>query len=205
MGARLRRRWYAPQAASGTNAKKLHGRSSRRPPGSGCTPMTSSRNCSRTRQGYCCSLVNEEIAWGDAGIAVAILGSTLAVACIVASGTPEQVAEWVREVLRPKPIHSPWRPFASPSRRPGPMWRRQVARSSTTRPTTLDFNGTKSWITNGGIADLHVVVARWTRGQALTTRRASSSHRGPRDSPWVETTQRSGSGPRTPPKSCCAT
>ena len=40
-------------------------------------------------------LVNEELAWGDAGIALSILGSTLGVAGIVAAGTPEQVAEWV--------------------------------------------------------------------------------------------------------------
>ena len=37
----------------------------------------------------------EEMAWGDAGIGLAIFGSTLAVAGIIANGTPEQQAEWI--------------------------------------------------------------------------------------------------------------
>ena len=37
----------------------------------------------------------EEIFWGDAGIGMAIMGSGLAAAGIAASGTPEQVMEWV--------------------------------------------------------------------------------------------------------------
>ena len=37
----------------------------------------------------------EEIFWGDAGIGMALMGSGLAAAGIAASGTPEQVMEWV--------------------------------------------------------------------------------------------------------------
>ncbi|HEX6585222.1 MAG TPA: acyl-CoA dehydrogenase family protein, partial [Solirubrobacterales bacterium] len=37
----------------------------------------------------------EELHWGCAGIALAIQGSGLAAAGIAASGTPEQIAEWV--------------------------------------------------------------------------------------------------------------
>src|SRR5208283_3025923 len=40
-------------------------------------------------------MVSEELCWGDAGIALAIFGSTLAVSGIVGNGTPEQIAEWV--------------------------------------------------------------------------------------------------------------
>ena len=40
-------------------------------------------------------IVSEEMCWGDAGITLAIFGSTLAVSGIVGNGTPEQVAEWV--------------------------------------------------------------------------------------------------------------
>ncbi len=36
----------------------------------------------------------EELAWGDAGIALAILGSSLGLAGIAANGTPEQLMEW---------------------------------------------------------------------------------------------------------------
>ncbi len=40
-------------------------------------------------------IISEEMCWGDAGIALAIFGSTLAVSGIVANGTSEQVIEWV--------------------------------------------------------------------------------------------------------------
>src|SRR5213079_3722630 len=45
--------------------------------------------------GLTLSLVNEELFWGDAGIGMSIMGTTLAVAGIFASGTPEQLMEWV--------------------------------------------------------------------------------------------------------------
>ena len=41
------------------------------------------------------AIASEELAWGDAGIALAILGTTLGVSGIVGNGTPEQIAEWV--------------------------------------------------------------------------------------------------------------
>src|SRR5438132_3179025 len=40
-------------------------------------------------------LVNEELFWGDGGIAMAISGTSLAVAAIYGSGTPDQLVEWV--------------------------------------------------------------------------------------------------------------
>src|SRR3974390_1886888 len=40
-------------------------------------------------------LTMEEMSWGDAGIALAIFGSTLAVAGIFANGTSEQIGEWI--------------------------------------------------------------------------------------------------------------
>src|SRR3954465_14821137 len=40
-------------------------------------------------------VVSEELCWGDAGIALAIFGTTLGVSGIVGNGTPEQIAEWV--------------------------------------------------------------------------------------------------------------
>src|SRR3954469_22175700 len=45
--------------------------------------------------GLTMGLVNEEMSWGDAGIGLAIFGSTLGVAGIVGNGTPEQIMEWV--------------------------------------------------------------------------------------------------------------
>src|SRR5919106_4834483 len=40
-------------------------------------------------------IVNEELFWGDAGIGMAIMGTSLAVAAIFSSGTGEQFGEWV--------------------------------------------------------------------------------------------------------------
>src|SRR5215211_9136613 len=40
-------------------------------------------------------IVNEELFWGDAGIGMSIMGTTLAVAAIHSAGTPDQLAEWV--------------------------------------------------------------------------------------------------------------
>ncbi len=45
--------------------------------------------------GLTLAIANEELFWGDAGIAMAIMGTSLAVASIFASGTPEQMGEWI--------------------------------------------------------------------------------------------------------------
>ena len=45
-------------------------------------------------------LVNEELFWGDGGIGMAIFGTTLAVAGIFASGTPEQHTCRFRQTTR---------------------------------------------------------------------------------------------------------
>src|SRR5436305_7087226 len=40
-------------------------------------------------------IVNEELFWGDAGIGMSIMRTTLGVAAIQANGTPEQWGEWI--------------------------------------------------------------------------------------------------------------
>src|SRR6266511_5107534 len=40
-------------------------------------------------------IVNEELFWGDAGIGLSIMGTSLAVAAIFGQGTGEQVGEWI--------------------------------------------------------------------------------------------------------------
>src|SRR5205807_5045378 len=39
-------------------------------------------------------MVMEEMCWGDAGIALAVFGTTLGLAGLMGNGTPEQMAEW---------------------------------------------------------------------------------------------------------------
>ena len=40
-------------------------------------------------------IVNEELFWGDAGIGMALMGTSLAVAAIAGQGTPEQMGTWI--------------------------------------------------------------------------------------------------------------
>lgn len=99
----------------------------------------------------------EELHWGCAGLALAINGSGLAAAGIAASGTPDQIARWVPEcfgsdeevklgayaVTEPQ-AGSDVKSLRTTAKRDGDEW---------------VLNGTKVFITNGGIADVHVVVA----------------------------------------------
>src|SRR5215204_1119160 len=39
--------------------------------------------------------VMEELSWGDAGIALSLVGSLLGVTGLLGNGTPEQIMEWV--------------------------------------------------------------------------------------------------------------
>jgi acyl-CoA dehydrogenase len=116
-------------------------------------------------------LVTEELFWGDAGIGLAIFGSALAVAGITAGGTPDQVAEWV-----PQCFGSPDDPkvaaYAVSEADAGSDV--SALRTRAVYDEAADewvLNGTKTWITNGGISDVHVVVASVdselrSRGQA---------------------------------------
>jgi alkylation response protein AidB-like acyl-CoA dehydrogenase len=41
----------------------------------------------------------EELFWGDAGIALSLVGSTLAAVAVASNGTPEQAGEWLPEMF----------------------------------------------------------------------------------------------------------
>ena len=119
--------------------------------------------------GLMMGIVNEELFWGDAGIALAIFGTGLAVAGIMNNGTPEQIMTWIPQcfgtaedvklgafcVTEPG-AGSDVSSLRTRARKDGSDW---------------VLNGTKCFITNGGIADVHVVVATidpalGARGQA---------------------------------------
>ncbi len=101
----------------------------------------------------------EELFWGDAGIGMAIMGSGLAAAGIAAAGTQEQVMEWVPQCYG-TPDDVRLGAFASSEADAGS----DVAamRTRAVYDEAADewvLNGVKTWISNGGIADVHVVVA----------------------------------------------
>ena len=128
-------------------------------------------NCYADPTGLLLALVNEELGWGDAGIALSILGSTLAVAGIVAAGTPEQVGEWVPRCFG-DPGEVAVAAFCVSEADAGSDVSSLKSRAVYDEASdTWTLNGTKTWITNGGIAAVHVVVVSvapelGARGQA---------------------------------------
>jgi acyl-CoA dehydrogenase len=99
----------------------------------------------------------EELHWGCAGIALAISASSLAAAGIASSGTPEQIGQWVPEcygtgddikmgayAVTEAGAGSDVKSLRTTAKLDGDEW---------------VLNGTKVFISNGGIADVTVVVA----------------------------------------------
>jgi acyl-CoA dehydrogenase len=104
-------------------------------------------------------IVNEELFWGDAGIGMSIFGTTLAVAGIFASGTNEQLAEWVPQCFGT--VDEP-KVAAFCSSEPDAGSDVSNIRTTAKYDEGKDewvLNGQKAWATNGGIADVHVVIA----------------------------------------------
>jgi alkylation response protein AidB-like acyl-CoA dehydrogenase len=101
----------------------------------------------------------EELFWGDAGIGLAIVGTTLAAASVRANGTDEQVGQWIPAMFGT--VEEP-KVAAFCSSEPdagsdvGAMRTRAVYDEATGEWV---LTGTKTWATNGGIADIHVVTA----------------------------------------------
>jgi len=104
-------------------------------------------------------IVNEELFWGDAGIGMSIMGTTLAVAGIFASGTPEQLMEWVPQCFGT--VDDPKVGafcVSEPDAGSDVSSLRTRARYDEAKDEWV-LNGQKAWATNGGIANVHVVVA----------------------------------------------
>jgi acyl-CoA dehydrogenase len=104
-------------------------------------------------------MVMEEMAWGDAGIGLAIFGTTLGVAGIFANGTPEQIGEWLPQCFgTPEKVALAAFCVSEPDAGSDVSSMRTRAVYDQAKDEWV-INGTKTWITNGGIADIHVVVA----------------------------------------------
>jgi len=101
----------------------------------------------------------EEMFWGDAGIGLAIFGSALAAAGISGNGTQEQIMEWVPQCYG---TADEVKLGAFCVSEPDAGSDVSSLRTRAVYDEANDewvINGTKAWITNGGIADVHVVVA----------------------------------------------
>jgi alkylation response protein AidB-like acyl-CoA dehydrogenase len=110
----------------------------------------------------------EEMFWGDAGIGLALSGTGLAAVSVVSNGTPDQVGEWVPQMFG-TPDDVKLGAFCSSEPDAGSdvgAMRTRAVYDQAKDEWVL--NGTKTWATNGGIANVHVVVA--TVDPALGTR-----------------------------------
>src|SRR5262249_18020593 len=113
----------------------------------------------------------EELFWGDAGIGLSIVGSSLAAVAVSANGTNGQVGEGGPQVFGSPGAMQP-AAFCSPEPDAGSDV--SAIRTRAVYDEAADewvLNGTKTWATNGGIANVHVVVASvdpalGSRGQA---------------------------------------
>jgi acyl-CoA dehydrogenase len=116
-------------------------------------------------------IVNEELFWGDAGIGISIMGTALAVASIVGTGTPEQMGEWIPECFgTADDVKVAAFCVSEPDAGSDVSALRTTARYDEAKDEWV-LNGQKAWATNGGIASVHVIVASvdrelGSRGQA---------------------------------------
>jgi acyl-CoA dehydrogenase len=101
----------------------------------------------------------EELFWGDAGIGLSVFGSGLAAAGIGGNGTPEQIMEWVPQCYgTPDDVKLGAFCVSEPDAGSDVSSLRTRAVYDAVADEWV-LNGTKAWITNGGIANVHVVVA----------------------------------------------
>src|ERR1700683_2802914 len=113
----------------------------------------------------------EELFWGDAGIGLSIVGSGLAAIAVSSNGTPEQIGEWVPQMFG---TAGDVKLGAFCSSEPDAGSDVGAIRPRAAYDAAADewvLNGVKTWATNGGIANVHVVVASVdpslrSRGQA---------------------------------------
>jgi alkylation response protein AidB-like acyl-CoA dehydrogenase len=99
----------------------------------------------------------EETCWGCAGIALGIWGVGLPLSALAYSGTPEQLVQWV-----PQMFGTPQEPKLAALCVTEPDAGSDVSALRTIARRDGDawvLDGTKVFITNGGIANVHIVVA----------------------------------------------
>jgi alkylation response protein AidB-like acyl-CoA dehydrogenase len=99
----------------------------------------------------------EEIFWGCAGIGLAIFGTGLPLSALASVGTQEQLFEWA-----PKMFGTPEEPKVAAFGVTEPQAGSDVRSLRTRAVRDGDewvLNGTKVFITNGGVADVFVIVA----------------------------------------------
>jgi alkylation response protein AidB-like acyl-CoA dehydrogenase len=101
-------------------------------------------------------LALEQIAWGDASVAVAMsVHNSLPTQMILAQGTAEQKERWLKPMARGEMLGA----FALSEAEAGSDAAAMAAQARKVGGGWV-LNGTKAWITNGGFGDLVIVMCR---------------------------------------------
>src|SRR5205823_3852306 len=108
-------------------------------------------------------IVSEEMCWGDAGISLAIFGSTLGAAGIAGNGTPEQIGEWVPQC------------FGTPGLTGGKKEKKMGIRASHTGEVLFDDVRIPSSCLLGGEEKLEARLARAREGKSSKVQAAMST------------------------------
>jgi acyl-CoA dehydrogenase len=104
-------------------------------------------------------IVNEELFWGDAGIGMSIMGTSLAVAAIFGQGSGEQIGEWIPRCFGTLDDLKVGAFCASEPNAGSDISGVRTTAKFDEASDEWVLNGQKAWATNGGIADVHVVIA----------------------------------------------
>ena len=104
-------------------------------------------------------IVMEELFWGDAGIGLSLVGTTLGVAGILSNGTMDQIAEWAPRCFGTEDDVKLAALAVSEPNAGSDVSSMKTTAVYDEATGEWVLNGVKTWITNGGIADVHVVVA----------------------------------------------
>ena len=104
-------------------------------------------------------LVNEELFWGDAGIGMSIMGTALAVAAIFGQGSGEQIGEWIPRCFGTVDDVKVAAFCASEPNAGSDVSGVRTSAKFDEAAGEWVLNGQKAWATNGGISDVHVVIA----------------------------------------------
>jgi alkylation response protein AidB-like acyl-CoA dehydrogenase len=102
-------------------------------------------------------LIAEELAWGCAGIQTSITGSGLAGTAIMVAGTEEQKKKYIGQLCDPNTLRLAAMGLTEPGAGSDVS---SMATSAVKEGDQWVLNGTKQFITHGGIADVHVIFAQ---------------------------------------------
>ena len=157
-----------PSRPSTTARRSSPGRCSRRPPARASTAGSCTPSCRSIPTGLSLPILMEELFWGCAGIGLSIVMPALALAAIRQAATDEQLARWAPECFgTPGDIKLAALAVTEPS---GGSDVRSIQTQARRDGEDWVIDGQKVFIGNGGIADVHVVVA---------TVDPEAGHRGP--------------------------